>query len=251
MMMISSKQLYSSYVLLAMICLYSSDHMANTGTSADAVNCSQVNIDYIERSNMTDAERLAEMDKAFFTSINRFKLCDPTDPTDQSATSSASTNETSQADDAASIAKETDTSKPTEADRTGENNAGESAQESAIDVTEISTSPDELPIESIASPLITGTESESVESAIPPVSSPVPTDNVVNNNQPKKRATSQTTANLARGTIPTDIPDVDNDDVVAQQIRLAAETEKDDIKKAKLWNEYRKYKGLPVKVDEQ
>jgi hypothetical protein len=34
--------------------------------------------------------------------------------------------------------------------------------------------------------------------------------------------------------------------VIAAQIRLAAEIEKDPIKKEKLWNEYRKYKGLPA-----
>ena len=46
---------------------------------------------------------------------------------------------------------------------------------------------------------------------------------------------------------PEDIPPTDNDDAVATQIRLAAEIEKDPVKKDKLWNEYRKYKGLPTK----
>mgnify|MGYP004255246335 FL=1 len=49
------------------------------------------------------------------------------------------------------------------------------------------------------------------------------------------------------GKPPEDIPPADNDDAVAAQIRLAAEIEKDPVKKDKLWNEYRKYKGLPTK----
>ena len=45
--------------------------------------------------------------------------------------------------------------------------------------------------------------------------------------------------------IPEDIPQDDNDSVLEEQIRLAAMNEKDPEKKKRLWNEYRKYKGLP------
>ena len=41
---------------------------------------------------------------------------------------------------------------------------------------------------------------------------------------------------------PTDIPDGSNDDVVARQLREAAEKETDPELKAKLWEEYRRYK---------
>lgn len=46
------------------------------------------------------------------------------------------------------------------------------------------------------------------------------------------------------GSQPKDIPNANNDDVIAAQIRIAAEIEQDPIKKRKLWNEYRKYKGM-------
>ena len=49
------------------------------------------------------------------------------------------------------------------------------------------------------------------------------------------------------GMIPEDIPQDDNDSVLEEQIRLAAMNEKDPEKKKRLWNEYRKYKGLPQK----
>lgn len=48
-------------------------------------------------------------------------------------------------------------------------------------------------------------------------------------------------------TIPEDIPQDDNDSVLEEQIKLAAMNEKDPEKKKRLWNEYRKYKGLPQK----
>ncbi len=51
---------------------------------------------------------------------------------------------------------------------------------------------------------------------------------------------------LGSGKIPDDIPPADNDSVLEEQIRQAAINETDPAIKAKLWNEYRKYKGLPV-----
>jgi len=51
---------------------------------------------------------------------------------------------------------------------------------------------------------------------------------------------------LSNGKIPDDIPSVDNDSVLEGQIRHAAMTETDPEIRQKLWNEYRKYKGLPV-----
>ena len=57
---------------------------------------------------------------------------------------------------------------------------------------------------------------------------------------------------LGSGKLPEDILPGDNDSVLEKQIRIAAMTEKDPVIKARLWNEYRKYKGLPlVKVEKQ
>lgn len=48
------------------------------------------------------------------------------------------------------------------------------------------------------------------------------------------------------GKVPDDIPPADNDSILEEQIRQAAINEQDPVIKAKLWNEYRKYKGLPL-----
>lgn len=50
----------------------------------------------------------------------------------------------------------------------------------------------------------------------------------------------------SHGKVPEDIPDGDNDSVLEAQIRLAAMKETDPIIRARLWNQYRQYKGLPV-----
>ena len=49
------------------------------------------------------------------------------------------------------------------------------------------------------------------------------------------------------GKAPDDIPPAENDDIIAKQFRQAAVEETDPEAQAKLWNEYRRYKGLPVK----
>ena len=50
---------------------------------------------------------------------------------------------------------------------------------------------------------------------------------------------------LQNGKLPEDIPSADNDSVLEAQIRQAAIDEPDPELKKKLWNEYRRYRGLP------
>ena len=59
-------------------------------------------------------------------------------------------------------------------------------------------------------------------------------------------ATSAEAQDGNNGAIPDDIPPADNDSVFEAQIRAAAENETDPEVKKNLWNEYRKYKGLPI-----
>ncbi|MDQ6975581.1 MAG: hypothetical protein Q9M22_03325 [Mariprofundaceae bacterium] len=51
---------------------------------------------------------------------------------------------------------------------------------------------------------------------------------------------------LGNGKVPDDIPPVNNDSILEEQIRRAAMNETDPVIKEKLWNEYRRYKGLPA-----
>ncbi|RLB93881.1 MAG: hypothetical protein DRH76_09745, partial [Deltaproteobacteria bacterium] len=51
------------------------------------------------------------------------------------------------------------------------------------------------------------------------------------------------------GVVPEDIPPTSGDDIVARQLREVAMSEKDPQLRAKLWNEYRRYKGLAMKPE--
>jgi hypothetical protein len=188
-------------------------------TSADealgsTIDCSEVAINYIDRPDMTHNERLEAMDRAFFESVNRFELCHLSNQSSSSQASSSSESASAGSDAA-----------------TG----GAESSESGV--------------ESVASPLMTGTETESSlplygspeNSGMPEITKGEPIDGTV----------AIYAGSGGNGALPEDIPAANNDDAVAAQIRLAAEVEKDPMKKEKLWNEYRKYKGLPVKGNEE
>ena len=101
-------------------------------------------------------------------------------------------------------------------------------------------------INSVASPVLTGTKTDSnpeTDSTNTSSASANPTSKDLSEQKPVVANQSV----IANGKTPEDIPGADNDDVIAAQIRLAAEIEKDPDKKASLWNEYRKYKGLPTR----
>jgi hypothetical protein len=178
------------------------------------IDCSEVAINYIDRPDMTQSEKLEAMDKAFFESVNRFELCHLSNQSSSSQASSSS--------DSASAGSDAATG------GTGSNESG---------------------VESVASPLMTGTETES---SLPASDYPgdlgIPENTSVNAGD---EAFAVYAGSSGSGALPEDIPVANNDDAVAAQIRLAAEVEKDPIKKEKLWNEYRKYKGLPVKGNDQ
>ena len=94
---------------------------------------------------------------------------------------------------------------------------------------------------STASSEMSGTEvSGEQEAASSLVSSELPTS------KPEGGTPEDGTHLPGSGKIPDDIPPADNDSVLEEQIRQAAMNETDPVIKEKLWNEYRKYKGLPA-----
>ncbi len=171
------------------------------------VDCSEVSINYTDDPDMTQSEKIAAMDRAFFESIERFELCNLTNQSNASSQSAGGGGEASA-------------------------DGSESSVESAV------------------SPLMTGTETESslqfsdaIDDSIDDsgTNDPDTSEDIIKEELITHRAINP------NGAVPEDIPAVNNDGVVAAQIRRAAELEEEPIKKQKLWNEYRKYKGLPIK----
>jgi len=190
-----------SIALTASISVYAEE------TSAETVDCGKAEIRYSDSPELTRAERIALMEKAFFDSINRFESCN------------LSTTNSSSADNAQSSDSGAQAGGDNQGDITGNNSA--------------------------ASQEMQGTEPEREE----PESSQAGADFNGTYEQDDNGSTVSSGGVAENGAIPEDIPSANNDDAIASQIRLAAETEQDPEIKKKLWNEYRKYKGMDIVED--
>lgn len=220
---------------------------AAQGPIGDTIDCTDIRIDYIDDPNLTREERLILMDKALIEAINKFEHCQQQRAMEAAADSSNSEN-TGSGKNAGSSVQGTEGDGNIEQETAGETgDAGaaisggmKSAASSSMTGTEPDPSETDTPVvatedsqagETVGTQKTTGSESQGSEVGAKSKGG-VKTDFGV---AAKNRQT------------PDDIPDAKNDDALAAQIRYAAENEKDPEKRKQLWNEYRKYKGLPKK----
>lgn len=182
---------------------------------AASVDCADIRVNYADDPTLTREERIGLMDKAYYKSLNKFELC-------QSAKKMVGTS-----DGGATAA--------------GINGANGSSDNSG-------NSPSEKEGASVASSMMSGTELPNVGSAAED-NIKVEKSDVSSALRSAKNKNNMNKGNISAGNgkLPEDIPSVDNDGALAAQIRYAAENETDPVKKVQLWNEYRKYKGLPQK----
>lgn len=214
--MISIKASFKTSFILKFILIY---HAVVVSTFADeslssGIDCSEISINYADNPDLTRAERIAAMEAAFYDSVNRFETCN------LSNSSQVSSQSASQSDNSGSGSGSGE-SDGSELSGDNENNNAEGT------------------FESVASSVLTGTE---IDVEPPELDSSFESDTETSDTE----VTALSSAG-ANGAIPEDIPEANNDDAVAAQIRLAAELEKDPEKKEKLWDEYRKYKGITKK----
>ena len=208
-------------LFLSMLCM-SLGLLTPVMAETDMDRCYKSDIDYSDNPNLTQAERLEAMNAALFDSINRFEECMLSTNTTVSSSSSDASSAGSNGSDAGSI-----TGADGDEDETGAVSGASS----------------------VASSELSGTEAEPVDAA--EVAAALDSINQQQTNEDYTEGEPLTVSTPpGKGKAPEDIPPAANDDAVAAQIRLAAEVETDPDKKAKLWNEYRKYKGLPVKDNE-
>lgn len=186
----------------------------------ETIDCTNVSINFIDDLSLTPEERIRLMDDAFFESLNRFELCEAAKKM------------------AASSGEADDNGTPGGGKNSQVNSSGSSTSDSTSDSDSIDTS--------VAGSVMSGTQTPktdySAEEDAPKGSDDL--KNAQDINKPGKNEGDKTRSN---GKLPEDIPSAQNDDALAAQIRYAAENEKDPSKSRQLWNEYRKYKGLPIK----
>lgn len=173
-------------------------------------DCSDTSVEYDDESGLTREERIARMDRALTRSLNRFEDCQQTGSASASGGLSGGGGSGDGGDGDAGEASGGVSSRATS------DIAGDEGQDSAS----ASEAPNPQTPEARAAGDIEGDETDEA---------PV-------------RAASRTADN---GKVPEDIPPADNDSVLEAQIRQAAIDETDPELKKRLWNEYRRYKGLP------
>lgn len=203
--------------------------------SDESVDCNKVQIDYSNDPTLTREERIRRMDKAFYDSLEKFKLCQ--DEMAQSGTAGGGAGGGGNG----SNGNEVGSAQGGESGQSAD--AGQSGSASSEAKTGESTE------QSTASSTMSGSTSQHDKTGGEQTdrqNSGTQTHSTTNQTNTGNR-TKGVQHTAAGGQRPTDIPPSDNDSALAAQIRYAAEKETDPVKKAQLWNEYRKYKGLPLK----
>ncbi len=203
------------------------DVFAQDQNQAPSYDCTDINVAYEDDPSLILEERIALMNQTFFESLNQYDAC-------QSASSAASSAMSGGGSNAG-------------AGTTGGSNAGAGTTGGSNFGEDVSSGKESSGEQSIASSAMSGTEEPK---PIPPAQDiSEDGDDVSPSDLNEETGEAVTSSHRTKdtGAIPSDIPSADNDDALASQIRYAATQENNPVKKAQLWNEYRKFKGLPEK----
>ena len=216
-------------------------------------DCTDVTVDYTDDANLTREERIARMDRAFQRSLSRFEECQSEragtgggtgGAQGSGAGSGAGGGELSGTEGSGSAGSESDGGETSTAasdisgpDAPVDAPASSGASTAASDVTG-----DEPTVTAATTP-DTNASSAGGKWAPPEdaESPPSPEDSTAGEEPVREAARTP-----GSGKVPEDIPPADNDSALEAQIRQAAIEETDPELKKRLWDEYRRYKGLPV-----
>ena len=191
---------------------------------ATAADCAEILLQGLEDASLTREERIALLDQALLQSLNNFDPC-------QAGAGSA-------ADGGAAGG--------------GAGGAGGGGGGAAGGVQGTEGSAGESGAESVAESASESVPAGDIQGDLADPQPPqVPQDAPAGGKQ-ETTVAGKTNPNALETTVgtngkpPKDIPPAENDDIIAKQFRKAAVEETDPVAKAKLWNEYRRYKNLPV-----
>ena len=181
-----------------------------------AIDCAEITVDYAQDPSLTPEEDLARMDEALNRSLNQFDACQiarMTNSTGGGEASGGSGYGGSVGGDGSSSGLGSTAS----SDMAGSQKPSKALKPSERD------------------------DSRQYENAGlgPPASG-----GELEEGEPENASRKDDREAIENGKVPEDIPPADNDSVLEAQIRKAAMNEKDPEVRARLWDEYRKYKGI-------
>ena len=217
-------------------------------------DCTEIELEAMIDQDASREDNLARLSQQFFQSVNTIDHCDREPENDAPAAS------TPDGDSASSKVVASDTASDDASDSGGADgkNASSPEADSRPDdttasqiITPSSAQSDTPSGTATASGSLVGTnfEQDLTQSAAPTASEMAGTtpqttavDTGISGAQNDAAAQD---LRLTNGKTPDDIPDAEDDSVFEAQIRAAAMAETDPDTKKNLWNEYRRYKGLP------
>jgi hypothetical protein len=216
--------------------------LSNTEQSK-AHDCTTIELEAVIDQNASREDNLERLSQQFFQSVNRIEHCDREPQTDNDQSSSgnaADASNNTEADasaDAGTAAQATPSTSLVGTSLTEDlpNMVAPSASNMAgttpmADPADVGTAASNMTGTETGTMTGTATDAESETAAV--TARPQ-----MQQAEPDQR--------LTNGKIPDDIPAGDNDSAFEAQIRAAAMAETDPDTQKNLWNEYRRYKGLP------
>ena len=208
---------------------YGSYAQGSIGGLSELQDCNTITAPNLDNVNLTREEKIELLDGLLMESLNRAP-CDDT----VSASNSGGSDSNGELQGTGSEYSES------EAESQGDATASADMQGTELAGSEPPAGEGGSQGEATASADMQGTESADSEIDQSPAGGEQDTDSdLANLNKVPPTPTN--------GQLPEDIPPVDNDSIIARQLREAAMAEADPVKQAELWNKYRRYKGLPLK----
>lgn len=208
------------YVLTTTGALAQTENTAAAADPGEGIDCAEISVEYEYDPALTSEENLAAMDAAFYASLSKFDYCATANRSAATGGGSAGgSGSGADGGDSATGGLEGDlTGTESGSDGLGDFASAPSSEASDLTGTE--------PVAADRPATLEDVEEELAKSAAEGDDQPSTLDN---------------------GAVPEDIPSADNDSVLEAQIRKAAMEETDPEVRQRLWDEYRKYKGLPTK----
>ena len=210
-------------------------------------DCTTIELEAVIDQDASRQDNLERLSQQFFQSVSRIEHCDrePETDGDQSSSSSAA-NASADADADAQPAAGLGgaSTSPTAAQATPSSSlVGTSLAEDLPNMVAPSAS-NMAGTTPIADPADIGTATSNMNGTMTGTQTDAESETEAVNARPQMQQ-AEPDQRLTNGKIPDDIPAADNDSVFEAQIRAAAIAESDPDTQKNLWNEYRRYKGLP------
>ena len=248
------KIIFCGHLLACLHFLQAAD--ANT-VQSKTHDCAEIELEAVIDPEATREDNLARLSQQFFQSVNTIEHCDQERDNDGAASSPDSNS--------AANADETDGPNATSGNSGGANSfassdvtgaTSEQMSDSTDSKNSTNTDADNTAMTTPkASGSLIGTNFDQIQTepasafAAPSASNmagATPQSTQMQNSTTQEQTdTGEQDLRLTNGKTPDDIPDANNDSVFEAQVRAAAMAETDPDTKKNLWNEYRRYKGLP------